>query len=768
MDGWLATIGSQEDNSKIAELLGSDTDAWIGASDSLVIKGLTNGDRYIVEMVTDTTNHRDSVKLYEASESGAKGKLINIDSIGVPASVNHQLLPVSEMAIGGLEAGNTYYVSDASVDEFKLKEKPNDADTLVLSGTDPMGQGEIGRNGFIGYMGIDLGIIRDNNGNIVVNADGDDILDDVGEGSQQLMFALSSQTSGIQSLPYIKLGPRAASDGTGTASSHVHSVGGSLVAQSVRPKATSTANPVVTITLAAGSHLHAAEDIDITAISAGNAVTKGEGYGGALLASGAGTTAASSVSHAAKVNLFGSLTTNADLTIEAKVSDDVEAHADTKSYGALDANANSEATINNAFDAVITFDQNARLAAGKNIEVNAITSIEDQLTSTTHSGALFGSSKANQNVDADGNNRTGIQIVENAGHENRTAIYVNHADLFASEEIILNSVVRDLNTAPAKAGSEVIQAFGGGMQNANQATGIVNVIDTALVSLGDGARLISRDVNLSATHGKTDGLGESYLVDLYTRSHTRRGRAASRADASVNFDSNSRIESNADAIVHADVLLVNADQGVDDTSFDAVAETDRASSNVTETTTATIDRNIDWNANVYGRGRARLEVDATGAVTRSDGVVLNNGTKGLQSVYAPGETIEVSGLTFDFVEQQSSFSVSPVENPASLDGTASVSGDALFYDQVHVELKNYSSNDMRLRDLNLADYSFDDSSTDKQFWSGGPAGSGGSSVDNRYSNWNAGEPNNSGGVENNAQLRTDGKWNDLAGTSSLS
>ncbi|MDG2221885.1 MAG: lectin-like protein [Rubripirellula sp.] len=258
------------------------------------------------------------------------------------------------------------------------------------------------------------------------------------------------------------------------------------------------------------------------------------------------------------------------------------------------------------------------------------------------------------------------------------------------------------------------------------------------------------------------------MVDLYTRSHTRRGRAASRADASVNFDSNSRIESNADAIVHADVLLVNADQGVDDTSFDAVAETDRASSNVTETTTATIDRNIDWNANVYGRGRARLEVDATGAVTRSDGVVLNNGTKGLQSVYAPGETIEVSGLTFDFVEQQSSFSVSPVENPASLDGTASVSGDALFYDQVHVELKNYSSNDMRLRDLNLADYSFDDSSTDKQFWSGGPAGSGGSSVDNRYSNWNAGEPNNSGGVENNAQLRTDGKWNDLAGTSSLS
>ncbi|MDA9857949.1 hypothetical protein N9D23_07495, partial [Rubripirellula sp.] len=373
-DGWLATIGSAEDNSKIAELLGDNTDAWIGASDSLVIKGLKNGGRYIVEKVTDDSSHRDSVRLYTASESGVKGNLIEIDSIGVPASVNHQLLPVSEMAIVGLEAGYTYYVADASADEFRLKAAPNDDSTLILSGNDPMGQGEIGRNGFIGYMGIDLGINRDSNGNIVVDANGDDVLDDVGEGSQQLMFALSSQTSGIQSLPYIKLGPRAASDGTGTASSHVHSVGGSLVAQSVRPKATSTADPIVTINLAAGSHLHAAEDIDITAISSGNAVTKGEGYGGALLASGAGTTVASTVSHAAKVNLFGSLTSNADLTIEAKVSDDVEAHADTKSYGALDANANSEATINNAFDAVITFDQNARLAAGKSIEVNAITS----------------------------------------------------------------------------------------------------------------------------------------------------------------------------------------------------------------------------------------------------------------------------------------------------------------------------------------------------------------------------------------------------------
>ena len=51
----------------------------------------------------------------------------------------------------------------------------------------------------------------------------------------------------------------------------------------------------------------------------------------------------------------------------------------------------------------------------------------------------------------------------------------------------------------------------------------------------------------------------------------------------------------------------------------------------------------------------------------------------------------------------------------------------------------------------------------QQFWQGNGAGT---AVGGRYENWGGGEPNNSGG-EDYVQMRTDGLWNDLNGTSSL-
>ena len=726
--GWIATIGSDADNETAKQLLqrSGKTSAWIGASDSQIIKGLENHGRYELKIST-SPDHRNSVQLYEWTSADGRGDLISIDATGLPSSVNHYLVPVKELPIEGLSSGVTYYVTDSSSDYFSLMKTAEDSEqNRILSNlsgsdaTDP--QFHVGEGSFIGTMGIDL--------------------TDTGEGSHNLRFDIQSKSTGPQTLPLIKLGHRTNPDGTGTASSHVHSAGGSLVAQSIRPQSVTTNEPDVVINLAAGSRLHAAEDIDMTALSAGNGKAKAEAYGGALLAGGSGATVTSVVDHAAHINLHGNLTANGSVTVESKISDQVQTHADAKSYGAIDANALSNATIRESFDSWIDIANGARILAGEKIEINAYSDLVDQMTATTHSGAMFGSSKANQTEGS------GIQIKPSGDNLNRTGIAVNDSDLVAGHAVVLHAKMLGVNTSPAHPTDEIVQAFGGGMQNANQATADINVEDTVVVELLDDARITSRDVEILALHEN---------VDLYTKAHTRRGRAASRADANIAYDGMSSVTSTSGATIHADTLMVEARQDIVNGDFVTEAVTDRGSSNQSSSKSLNADREINWNATVLGRGKAELDVDASGFVKTADGIVLNGGAVQEGGRYTAGQSIVVDEVNYDFTEQLSQFYVNDLD---AIDGDAKVTGDALFYAQVHADMKNHAPNELELPDIDLANFNIDNSLTEKTFWSGAANGT---AVDGHYSNWAAGEPNNYNGSENHVELYSTGVWNDISG-----
>ncbi|MEO2018965.1 MAG: lectin-like protein, partial [Fuerstiella sp.] len=394
-------------------------------------------------------------------------------------------------------------------------------------------------------------------------------------------------------------------------SSYVHGAGGTILAQAVNPRATSTANPQVDIKLAAGSLVRAARDIDITAVSAGNMAASTEAYGGAII-SQARADATSQSDHSAIVQLYGNVHATEHLTVESKISDAGEAHSDTKSYGALTATAKSNAWVRQAFTSKIETDQGARLFAGDSIELNAYSYLSDQMSSRTQSGALFGVSKANQGDDS------GIEIEagDDTKNKNTTEIVIGQASLVA-DEVYLTAKVLGVDTDPDDSTGEVVEAYGNGMQNANQATGQVTFVGTAEISLEDRARIVGDKIEIFAILEN---------LDLYTKAHTRRGRAASRPNVEVTYTGTSTVTSSPGATVVTENLLVQAEQLISDDDFHAKIKSDRGDSDEepdNKIFDLTANREIQWDATVLGREEARLEVDTDGTILVAEGVQLD-------------------------------------------------------------------------------------------------------------------------------------------------
>jgi len=638
---------------------------------------------------------------------------IAIDNSGLASSVNHSLTALSELPLTlisdsgtddppvSLESGRTYYVNPIDNDHFYLTETPGGND-LKVNGTDWLESSiTIGNAGFIGTMGVDL--------------------TDVGQGLHNLVFDIA-ESSGTQNLVYRK-GLQARPDGTGTASSFVHGAGGSLLAQSIRPRSSSTASPDVSIVLSSGSRVQSARDVDITALSAGNANASTEAYGGATV-SGAGSHSTSTVDHAAHIQLYGNLHANGLLTVESKISDAVEAHADTKSYGSVDANALSNTRIAQSFTSLIDVDRGARLSAGDSIELNAYTYLDDLMTSNTHSGALFGTSKANQD---DG---SGIHIKSSPDNDNTTGISITRAHLLA-DEIYLNSRVLGIDTAPENTDGEVVLAFGGGMQNANQATAGVNVSETTSVSINDDAKLVGDRVEITATQ---QGL------KLHTRSHTRRGRAASKSEAGIDYSGTSQITSSAGATVVTENLIVQADQFIDDGDFKAVADSERGHFDPTYDLKS--DREIEWNATVLGRRRATLDVDADGTIVEAEGLVVQpyryvDGSYTFEEAQTHAESLGGQLVTIRSAAEQQLLEEFIATQPETDDFWIGAS------DEGHEGTWKWLENEQQ-------DVTFWTQTGDELFWTGGASGH---AVDSAYSNWGTGYP-----VVDQAAELDDGSW----------
>ncbi|WP_299459494.1 lectin-like protein [uncultured Gimesia sp.] len=689
--GWIATIGSQDDNDLITGLMTDNTEpAWIGASNDQIIGGLEDGGRYKVGLAANTTNHPQSIQLYPLT--GDTSTVIAIDNSGLASSVNHTFVSIRELPLTRLGSGRTYYVNKIDADSFHLAETVGGSNIMVSGkDTDPDTNDvtKTGQFGFIGTMGVDL--------------------TGVGQGLQNLVFDIDD-ANGTQTLKYVK-GLQAKPDGTGTASSYVHAAGGTLIAQSVRPRSTSTASPDVAIVLSSGSRVQAARDIDITALSAGNANTSTEAYGGAIV-SGAGAHATSMVDHKAKVQLYGNLHANEHLTVESKISDAVEAHADTKSYGALDANALSHTRIAQSFTSLIDVDQGARLSAGDSIELNAYTFLDDLMTSNTHSGALFGTSKANQD------DTSGIHIESSGENKNTTEINISRAHLLA-DEIYLNSRVLGIDTAPDDTDGDVVVAFGGGMQNANQATATVNVNETTSVKINNNAKLVGDRVEITATQQD---------LNLHTRSHTRRGRAASKSEAEINYTGTSQITSSAGATVVTENLVVQAGQLIDDGDISAVTDSDRGDFEPTYDPNS--NREIDWNATVLGRRQATLDVDADGTIVAAEGLVVQ------PYEYVASSAAFPNGFTFAQAQTHAESLGgrlvtirSAAEQQLLEEFIATQPGTDDFWigasDEGHEGTWKWLEDEQQ-------DVTFWTQTGDELFWTGGASGH---AVDNGYSNW---------------------------------
>ena len=138
-------------------------------TDGTPISPLVNGGRYAVIY---NANQPDQIQLAATSASTTP---LSLSTTGVSTNTTHSLLNVVNQPIGGLNSGQTYYVTNPTTNTFQLAMTASDAtngiNLIILNPDDPGAPGTVltGNKNLIGTMGVDFTSVGSGRQNLVID-----------------------------------------------------------------------------------------------------------------------------------------------------------------------------------------------------------------------------------------------------------------------------------------------------------------------------------------------------------------------------------------------------------------------------------------------------------------------------------------------------------------------------------------------------------------------------------------------------------------------
>ncbi|MCF2147132.1 DUF4347 domain-containing protein [Desmonostoc muscorum LEGE 12446] len=383
-------------------------DEVVYRSTGAVIGNLVNDGRYFVIKVNDNELKLATTldnAIDDPNVAGDDRLAIEISRNGVDPSVTHSLVRVSDLPLGGLESGVTYYVIKQDDNNFKLAATPNgsaiDIDTAGLTGLH-----------FIGTEGIDL---------------------TAAAGTQSIYMNLNSQPQGEHrllgsgSVPLSLIKP---SSGDGKSSVTVQGGAGGVVEVSV-PKGELTASPKVTAYVAA-KLINAGGDVTIASSSNANITGSGDNRAGGVVKVGI-TKVTTTLNNTSKAfvgveDSSGNISANGVQIIAGGnfklTADTVNTNkASTVAYGGgVIGVITGEATANTTNTTKTTVGDSASITADTVKIAATVSKLDNTVNSKAKGGGLFGASTAR----GQGNVTSNVDVVIEGGANTNTTIVGNY------------------------------------------------------------------------------------------------------------------------------------------------------------------------------------------------------------------------------------------------------------------------------------------------------------------------------------------------------